>query len=93
MTGRGNWEVRIFLLAWLASLTHAALRPRRAAWREQWALGALLCLGLPLLNFCTTGQYLFGYAARGDWQGAAVELVALCCAALMLCIARKVSTS
>lgn len=86
---RASWEVRIFLLAWLAALLHAALRPRTAAWREQWLLGALLCLGLPLLNFCTTGQQLLSYALRGDWQGAGVELTSLGLGMLLLFIARK----
>ncbi|WP_202412638.1 PepSY-associated TM helix domain-containing protein [Duganella lactea] len=90
---RGVWEVRIFLLVWLAALAHAALRPRAAAWREQWSLAALLCLGLPLLNFVTTGQHLGRYALRGDWQAAGVELVALSCGALMIVIARKGRTS
>ncbi|WP_432383302.1 PepSY-associated TM helix domain-containing protein [Duganella sp. P38] len=90
LEGRGKWEVRIFLLAWLASLAHAAWRPRAAAWREQWTLAALLCLGLPLLNLCTTGQHLGNYVLRGDWQGAGVEAVSLCCGALMAAIARKV---
>lgn len=86
---RGTWEVRIFLLAWLAAAIHAALRPRAAGWREQWSLCALLCCALPLLNVATTGRHLGSYALQGDWQGAGVELVSLCLGALMCCVARK----
>ncbi|TBV08731.1 PepSY-associated TM helix domain-containing protein [Stutzerimonas kirkiae] len=47
---RGNWEVRVFFLVWLATLGHAIVRPWLKAWREQLVLAALLCLALPLLN-------------------------------------------
>lgn len=89
LDARGTWEVRIFLLAWLAAAVHAALRPRANAWREQWSLCALLCCALPLLNYVTTGRHLGSYALQGDWQGAGVELVALCLGALMCRVARK----
>lgn len=51
---RGGWEVRVFFLVWLASLGHAIARPWLRAWREQLALAALLCVGLPLLQL--TGE-------------------------------------
>jgi uncharacterized iron-regulated membrane protein len=50
LAGRSAWEVRLFFGVWLLSLLHARLRPVLAAWREQLAAGALLCLALPLLN-------------------------------------------
>lgn len=47
---RAGHEVQAFFLIWLASLAHAIVRPRIAAWREQFGLAALLCLTLPLLD-------------------------------------------
>ncbi|TLX56184.1 PepSY domain-containing protein [Stutzerimonas nosocomialis] len=47
---RGDWEVRVFFLVWLATLGHAIVRPWLQAWREQLGLAAALCIGLPLLN-------------------------------------------
>jgi uncharacterized iron-regulated membrane protein len=52
---RGGHEVQVFFLVWLASLGHAIVRPRMAAWREQLGLTALLCLGLPLLSLAVPG--------------------------------------
>lgn len=86
---RPAWEIRVFLLAWLGSLVHAALRPRTAAWVEQLALGALLCTGLPVLNYLTTGLHLGVYAAHGDWQGAGVELASIGFGVLLACAARQ----
>ncbi|MCQ4324233.1 PepSY domain-containing protein [Stutzerimonas stutzeri] len=53
---RSGWELRVFFLAWLATLGHAIVRPRMRAWREQLGLAAALCLGLPLLNLGSTVQ-------------------------------------
>ena len=53
LVGRSDWEVRVFFAVWLASLAHAALRPVLHAWREQLAVTALLCIGLPLLDLMT----------------------------------------
>ncbi|MBV7537515.1 PepSY domain-containing protein [Duganella sp. sic0402] len=74
---RSVLEIRVFLWCWLATLLYALLRRPMQAWIEQLALGALLCFGLPLLNYLTTGQQLFAYALAGDWQRAGVELAAL----------------
>ena len=54
--GRDQWEVRVFFLVWLASLGHAIVRPRLAAWREQLGLAALMCLNLPLLNLIVVNR-------------------------------------
>ncbi|WP_280192454.1 PepSY-associated TM helix domain-containing protein [Delftia sp. PS-11] len=77
LADRQHWEIRGFFGVWLATLAHAALRPAARAWLEQLACAALLCLLLPLLNLCTTGQHLGVYALAGDWQRAGVELAAL----------------
>ncbi|MBD8825426.1 PepSY domain-containing protein [Pseudomonas sp. CFBP 13602] len=86
---RASWEIRCFLLIWLATLLHALCRPRNRAWAEQLGLGALLCLCLPLLNHWTTGQNLWRYAVAGDWQRASVEAVALGCGALLAGVLMK----
>ena len=76
---RGEWEVRVFFLVWLASLGHAIVRPWLTAWREQLGLAALMCAGLPLLNlfFVNRGDPLFleitsvmigALLARAGWQ-------------------------
>ncbi|MGC3986656.1 MAG: PepSY-associated TM helix domain-containing protein [Pseudorhodoferax sp.] len=77
LTGRADWEIRAFLLVWVASLLHALLWPSARAWSLQLGAAALLCLALPLLNWATTGQGLWGYLVDADWQRAGVELVAL----------------
>lgn len=58
---RGGWEVRVFFLVWLLSLGHAIVRPWRSAWREQLALAAALCIGLPALNLLgdSRGDYFY----------------------------------
>ena len=80
LEGRGDWEVKVFFLAWAAALLHAALRPGRRAWAEQLLLGAALFGALPVLNGVTTGQGLDHSIAVGDWAMAGFDLTALACA-------------
>ncbi len=77
MPGRAAWEIRGFLLIWLASLLHAMVRPLAHAWIEQLWLAAVLCLCLPLLNGLTTGQHLLVYLRTADWQRASLEITVL----------------
>lgn len=77
MPERAVWEIRAFLLVWLATFPHAMCRPPAKAWAEQLGAGALLCLCLPVVNVATTGQHLLQYLAMDDWQRAGVELVVL----------------
>jgi uncharacterized iron-regulated membrane protein len=92
--GRALWEVRAFLLTWLASLLHAVIRTfmnsPRLAWLDQLWTTALLCLALPLLNWATTGQHLGLYLAHGDGQSTAVELTAMTFGIAFACMARHV---
>ena len=94
---RALWEVRAFLLTWLASLLHALVRTflssPRLAWLDQLWTTALLCLALPLLNWATTGQHLGRYLANGDGQGAAVELTAMAFGLAFACMARQVGNT
>jgi uncharacterized iron-regulated membrane protein len=89
LESRSLWEVRGFLLIWLATLVHALCRPVARAWREQLGLAALLCFGLPLLNLLSTGQHLGRYLAVGDWQRASVEGVAWAFGLLLLFALRQ----
>lgn len=86
---RGTREILLFFAVWLASLAHAALRPSLAAWREQLAACALLCLGLPLLNLATTGDWLVAALARGDGETAGVELSAIGFGLIFLAMLRQ----
>ncbi|AHV93279.1 PepSY-associated TM helix domain-containing protein [Bordetella holmesii] len=83
LPGRADWEIRVFLLVWLAALLHALCRPAERVWHEQLSLTAVLCLGLPLLNYVSTGQHLGLYLAGGDGQRAAVELISLAFAVVL----------
>lgn len=53
---RSGWEQRVFFGIWLLSLGHALARPRMQAWREQLAVAAALCIGLPLLNLLVVNR-------------------------------------
>ncbi len=77
LPGRAVWEIRAFLLAWLTTLLHAALRPTAKAWVEQLWAAAALCVLLPLLNAATTGQHVLRYIGTGDWQRGGLELTVL----------------
>lgn len=77
VTERATREIVLFFVLWLLTLLHAALRPPLVAWREQLAAAAGLCLGLPLLNRLSSGDWLFAALARGDGATAGVELTAV----------------
>ncbi|OBV40037.1 PepSY-associated TM helix domain-containing protein [Janthinobacterium psychrotolerans] len=87
---RDTWEIRAFLWLWGATLLHALARPPGRAWVEQFAFAALLCLALPLLNQCTTGQQLWRYAMAGDAMRAGVELTALALGVVFACCAWRI---
>lgn len=87
---RAGEEVLCFFIVWAMALTHAALRPARAAWREQLGLGALAFALLPLLSAITTPQSLPASLRQGDWTYAGFELTALGAAAALAWAAWKV---
>lgn len=74
---RDDWELAVFFGLWALAVLHAWARPPAAAWREQFGVLALLCLGLPVLNFMTTGDHLAAHFRDGDWESAGVELFVL----------------
>ena len=80
--GRTVWEVGCFFAVWLVAGLHAAIRPQRAAWREQLWLAAGLFAAVPLVNAVTTGRGLPHSLINGDWVFAGFDLTALTTAAL-----------
>jgi uncharacterized iron-regulated membrane protein len=74
---RADAEAWVFVGAWLLVALWAIVgrrQPRRLLSR-QLALGALLALGLPLLNGLTTAHgHLLSSLARGDWALAGIDL-------------------
>ncbi len=93
---RGDWEERVFWMAWLAAFLHAAWRSAPVAqarfspaWREQCWVIAALCVAAPLLNWLTTGDHLLKTMADGYWPVAGLDLVLLTTAALAVYGARR----
>ncbi len=80
--GRTVWEVGCFFAVWLIAGLHAAVRPQRAAWREQLWIAAALFAAIPLVNAITTGRGLPASLMSGDWVFAGFDLTALATAAL-----------
>lgn len=77
---RGAAEGWVFVGSWLLLALWAVLQRNQARrlLRNQLALGALLALGLPLLNLFVTPQgHLFAALARGDWALAGIDLFLL----------------
>ncbi|WP_226476647.1 PepSY-associated TM helix domain-containing protein [Pseudomonas sp. MWU16-30323] len=75
--GRSDGEVQAFFIAWGLSVVHAIVRQGRRGWVEQLNLGALLFIGVPVLNALTTSQHLGVSLANGDWAMAGFDLTCL----------------
>lgn len=91
--GRADDEALFFFAAWALALAHAFLRPVRAAWREQFAIAALIYLALPGLHAALTPHGLPNAIAAGDWARAGVDLTLLASAAVLALLARKAGRS
>jgi uncharacterized iron-regulated membrane protein len=79
MQQRPEAEIRSFFLAWGIAAIAAQIRPDRRMWQWQLWIGALLFMGLPLLNVFTTSSHL-GVTlllARGPWSVAGFDLTVL----------------
>ncbi len=93
---RGTWEERVFWLAWLLALAHAAWRSAPVqggriapAWREQcWAVMGLAVAAV-VLNWSSTGDHLAKTIAQRYWPVAGFDLVLLAAAALALATALR----
>jgi len=77
MADRAAWEAHALFIAWAAMLLHAALRPVRRAWVEQWWCAAAAFGLLPVLNALTTGRHLGVSLPQGDWVLAGFDLTVL----------------
>jgi uncharacterized iron-regulated membrane protein len=72
----------VYFLAWLLALVHAGLRPYATAWRDQLAVAALLCLGLPILSEMA-GVGLASTARGGDWIRFGADMTAIASGVLL----------
>ncbi|MBX9405100.1 PepSY domain-containing protein [Pseudomonas baetica] len=77
LTGRADWEVNAFFIAWGLSVAHALLRVGRKAWIDQLVLGAALFMAVPLINALTTPWNLGVTLRQGDWAMAGFDLTCL----------------
>lgn len=77
MAGRAAWEVHAMFLVWGAMLLHAALRPTRRGWIEQFRIAAAAFMLLPILNALTTDRHLGASLPAGDWVFAGFDLTML----------------
>jgi uncharacterized iron-regulated membrane protein len=89
LTGRADWEVNAFFIAWGLSLVHAVLRPGRKAWIEQLTLGAALFIAVPLINALTTPWNLGATLIQRDWALAGFDLTCLATGLFLGWAARK----
>jgi uncharacterized iron-regulated membrane protein len=96
LPARGDWQERMFWLAWLLAALHAAWRTapvRQArlapAWAEQCIGIAVVAVLAVLLNWITTGDHLLRTIGQGYWPVASIDLVLLVSAGLALVAARK----
>ena len=87
MVARADWEVHIMFITWLVCLLHAALRPRRRAWTEQFTGAGVAFLILPLLSSWTTERNVWSAIGQGDWTILGVESAFIVTGILFLIIA------
>jgi len=79
MEERSKEEIACFFGVWALAAIIAQLRPSRAMWRMQLAVGAFLLASLPVLNVFTTNSHLGVtlFLGRGPVAVAAFDLVVL----------------
>lgn len=100
LPARGDWEERLFWLAWLVAALHAAVRTapvRQAklapAWAEQCVAIAVLAVAAVLLNWITTGDHLLRTIGNGYWPVAGVDLVLIASAGVASSVAFRLRQS
>ncbi|MQP68288.1 PepSY domain-containing protein [Niveispirillum sp. SYP-B3756] len=89
MEGRWHAEVQTLFILWGLCFIHACLRPAKRGWVEQFGLGALLLLGLPLFDQ-VRGAGLWQHLMAGDGTRMAADLLLLALGLTLAAIAIKV---
>jgi len=79
MPQRPDAEISWFFIAWAIAAVLAQIRPDRRMWQWQLWTGALLFMGIPLLNVFTTSSHLGVtlFMAQGPWSVAGFDLTVL----------------
>lgn len=79
MPKRPDVEISWFFIAWAIAAVLAQIRPDRRMWQWQLWAGALLFMGIPVLNVFTTSSHLGVtlFMAQGPWSVAGFDLTVL----------------
>ncbi|ASU41142.1 hypothetical protein hmeg3_24465 [Herbaspirillum sp. meg3] len=79
MEKRPDAEMNWFFIAWGIAAVLAQIRPDRRMWQWQLWVGALLFMGIPVLNVFTTSSHLGVtlFMAQGPWPVAGFDLTVL----------------
>ena len=79
MEKRPDAEMNSFFIAWGIAAVLAQIRPDRRMWQWQLWTGALLFMGIPVLNVFTTSSHLGVtlFMAQGPWSVAGFDLTVL----------------
>lgn len=88
---RPETEIAWFFTAWGAAMVLAQIRPDRLMWRLQLGAGALLLMGIPVLNVFTTSSHL-GVTllqSRGPAAVAGFDLTVFVLGLLLACAAHR----
>jgi uncharacterized iron-regulated membrane protein len=88
---RSDFEQYVFWLAWGAAAAHAFVRVPHKAWTEQFAMAALLCIGLPVIGYLAPNSDIVSMIRARDWIMVAVDLTALSIGLALAWTAWKVS--
>lgn len=91
LANRGDWEVHVMALTWLAMLLYAFVRPPRRAWIEQLSLTGLALVLLPIFDQAATARGLFDSLKAGDGALVGMELGLLGLGAAFLVMAWRVA--
>jgi uncharacterized iron-regulated membrane protein len=89
MAGRWSAEVQALFITWGLCFIHACLRPAKRGWVEQFGLGALLLLGLPVFDQLRGGG-IWQHLAGGDGVRFWTDIVLLTLGLSLAAIAIKV---
>ncbi|MEQ1759220.1 MAG: PepSY-associated TM helix domain-containing protein [Vicinamibacterales bacterium] len=88
---RSDWELYLFWGAWGVAAVHAFVRVPHRAWTEQFAAGAVLCIGMPAIGYLVPNCDLGSMIRAGDWKMVAVDLSGLSIGLMLAYTAWKVS--